>query len=74
MTKAQIEKKYGVHIADDSFWNPRTGRYVKAYAIYSADGERWECGLHKMEQVEAECKEWAKALLEIKAAAERRSA
>ena len=67
MTRAQIEKKYGVHITDDSFWNPRTGRYVKAYAMYSADGCRWECGMRTIAQVEAECKEWEKALLDIKA-------
>ena len=65
MTKAQIEKTYGVKIRDDSFYNPRTGKSVKQYRIYSADGCQWENGLKSMEDVERECKEWASELKEI---------
>ena len=65
MTKAQIEKTYGVKIRDDSFYNPRTGKSVKQYRIYSADGCQWENGLRSMADVERECKEWASELKEI---------
>ena len=71
MTREQIEKKYGVAIRDDSFWNPMNGRYVKQYKIYSADGCRWETGFKNIKEVEAECKRWSNALLEIKANVEK---
>lgn len=67
MTKAQIEKKYGVRIADDSFYNPMRNKYTKAYKIYSADGCPWENGLRTLKAVETECKYYEKQLLSIKA-------
>lgn len=66
MTKAQIENKYGVRIADDSFYHPLKGRFVKQYRMYSADGCPWENGLRTLKDVENECKQWAEALLRIK--------
>ena len=66
MTKQQLEKKYGITIADDSYYNPRTNKFVKAYKIYSADGCPWEKGLRTLKEVEAECKEWENQLLMIK--------
>lgn len=67
MTRTQLEKTYGIRIADDSFVNPINGRYVKAYKMYSADGCPWENGLRSLKAVEAECKEYSKQLLAIKA-------
>lgn len=66
MTKAQIEKKYGVRIADDSFYNPIKNKHTKAYRIYSADGCPWENGLRNLKEVEKECKQWERQLLSIK--------
>ena len=71
MSKAQLEKTYGIHITDDSYYSPRTGKYVKAYKFTSADGCPWENGLRSLKAVERECIEWAKHLLDIKSRAER---
>ena len=59
-------------IRDDSFYNPRTGKFVRAYRFCSADGCPWENGLRTLKAVEQECKEWAKHLLAIKEGVERR--
>lgn len=67
MNKAQLEKKYGITIRDDSFIHPLNGRTYKQYRIYSADGCCWEKGLKGLKGVEKECKEWEKQLLSIKA-------
>ena len=67
MSRQQIEKKYGVKIVDDSFYNPFKGRYTKAYRMYSADGCPWEKGLRTLKAVQEECEAWSKQLLAIKA-------
>ena len=67
MSRKQLEEKYGIRIADDSFYSPLKNRIVKAYKIYSADGCPWENGLPNLKAVESECKEWEKHLLAIKA-------
>lgn len=69
MTKAQIEKKWGVTIIDDSYFDG-FDRYVKAYRMYSADGCSWENGLRTIKAVEEECRKWSDALLGIKATVE----
>lgn len=61
----RLEKKYGIKVADDSFFHPLTGKYYKRYKMYSADGCSWENGL-TLKGLQAECKTWADALLEIK--------
>ena len=66
MTKAQIEKRFKVTIADDSYFGP-TGRFVKMYKIYSADGCRWETGMKTLKAVYEECMEWKDTLLDIAA-------
>lgn len=66
MTRAQIEKKYGVAIVDDSYYN-WNGKLVKQYRIHSADGCPWENGLKTIKAVEQECKQWEQQLLAIKA-------
>ena len=33
-----LEKKYGIKVVDDSFYSPLSGRFVKCYKMYSADG------------------------------------
>ena len=71
MTKTQIEKKYGVKVVDDSFYNPIKNKYTKSYKIYSADGCPWENGLRTLKAVEAECKHYERQLLSIKAVKER---
>ena len=70
MTRTQLEKKYGITIRDDGFYNPRTGKYVQAYKFCSADGCPWENGLRTIKAIEKECEEWAKHLLDIKARVE----
>ena len=60
-----LEKKYGIKVVDDSFYSPLSGRFVKCYKMYSADGCPWENGLSR-EGVKRECEKWAKELLEIK--------
>ena len=64
MTKAQIEKKYGVHIV----WN----LWNEEYVIYSADGCRWDCGFRTINECEKECKEWKDTLISIKTIKEER--
>lgn len=71
MTRNQLEKTYGIKITDDSFYNPRNGRFVKAYKFCSADGCSWENGLRTIKAIEQECQEWAKHLLSIKERVER---
>jgi len=68
MSRAQLEKKYGIKIADDS-WVDMSGRIRKAYKIYSADGCPWAKGLKNLKAVENECKYWETALLKIKSIA-----
>lgn len=72
MNKQQLENKYGIHITDDSYYSPRTGKYIKAYKFYSADGCPWENGLRSIKAIERECEEWAKHLLTIKEDVENR--
>lgn len=66
MSRKQLEKTYGITIADDSFYNPLKGRFVKAYKIYSADGCVWEKGLRSLAAIKAECETWKEQLLKIK--------
>lgn len=66
MTGRQLEGKYGIKIADDSFYT-MAGTLIKAYKIYSADGCLWENGLRSIKAVEQECKQWGQQLLAIKA-------
>ena len=74
MTKAQLEKKYGIYIEDDSYYHPLGNRFVKQYRMYAADGCQWENGLRTIKAVEAECKQWELELLSIKRTAEARKA
>ncbi len=66
MSKKSLEKRYGVTIADDSYWNPLSGKYVKQYKMYSADGCLWENGLTTIKAVEEECRRYGDHLLHIK--------
>ena len=71
MTRAQIEKRWGVTIRDDSFWNPISAKEIKCYRVYSADGCPWENGLRTLKAVERECRIWSDRLLYIKKCTER---
>ena len=66
MSRAQLEKRYGIRIADDSYYNPYTFKWVKGYRIYTADGCQWENGLRTIKDVARECERWADAILKIK--------
>ena len=66
MTRLQIEKKYGVTIADDSYYNPYTHKWVRQYKLYSADGCPWENGLRTLADVLRECQQWQLELLSVK--------
>ena len=65
MTRKQLEQKYSIRIADDSYVNPISGRFVRAYKIYSADGCCWEKGLRNLKAVKAECEQWKNAFAAI---------
>ena len=60
-----LEKKYGITVTDDSYYNPLTGRLVKQYNIYDAEGCSWAKGLTR-EGVKKECEYWHDALLKSK--------
>ena len=60
-----LEKKYGITVTEERWWNPLTNRMMKTYNIYSADGCPWEKGLTR-EGVKKECEQWAKSLISIK--------
>lgn len=61
----RLEKKYGIWVVEDDFYNPFTGRISKRYKMYSADGCKWANGLTK-EGVKEECEKYSEALLKIK--------
>ena len=65
MSKRSLEKKYGITIVENGYYDWR-GRYVKLYDMYSADGCCWEKGLRTLKDVQNECKEWERSLLQIK--------
>ena len=65
MNKRQLEKKYGIRIVDDSYFN-FLGKHVKAYKYYSADGCPFSNNLRTLKAVEADCKYWETALLSIR--------
>jgi hypothetical protein len=62
MTKAQIEKRWGVKIVEDGY----TYRGDKVYRMYSADGCPWEKGIRTIAGCERECREWDAQLTAIK--------
>lgn len=66
MNRTQLEKKYGITIVSEDYWNPLSGRYQKSYKYYSADGCPFSNGLGNLHYVEDDCKRWEDALLHIK--------
>ena len=66
----QFEKKYGIFIEDDSYWNPLWNRFVKQYKIYTADGCKWENGL-SYKSLLKEIRENKEFFLKIKAQKEK---
>ena len=65
MNRVQLERKYGIHIADDSYING-FGKIVKRYKYYSADGCPFSNNLPTIKAVEKDCKYWEMALLDIR--------
>jgi hypothetical protein len=63
-----LNKKYGVKIVSDSYYNSLLDRSVTLYNIISADGCSWEKGLTTKRAVKAECERWAANLTMIKEA------
>ena len=62
-----LEQKYGVTVVSEGHhYHMYAGKSVETFKMYSADGCCWEKGLSR-KGVKAECKEWHRALLEIKA-------
>ena len=61
----RLEKKYGIKILDDEIYNPLTGKTLKRYKMYSADGCPWQNGLTK-EGIKKECEIYADRLIKIK--------
>ena len=64
-----IEKKYGIKVVDDSFYSPKSGRFVKCYKIFTADGCQWENGLSR-QGVKDEVKMYGKDFQKIAKIAE----
>lgn len=62
-----LEKKYGITVVSEEFYNPLSGKFEVTYKMYSADGCPWEKGLSRR-GVKRECEDWAEVLLEIKRA------
>lgn len=58
------ERKYGVTIVDDSFYDIY-GQWRRRYKVYCADGNKWMNGL-TWKDMRTMFKEDGKALLEIK--------
>jgi hypothetical protein len=63
----RLEEKYGIHIADDSFYSPLTGKFYKRYRIYTVDGCQWENGL-TFRGLQAECKKYSDTFKKIASA------
>lgn len=53
----KMEEKYHIHIVDDSFYSPLSGKFHKRYRIYTADGCQWTNGL-TFRSLQSECKEY----------------
>lgn len=64
-TIQQLENKYGIHIVDDSCFDPFTYKIRKQYKIFTADGCQWENGL-SWRSVLRECKTWGEEFIAIK--------
>ncbi len=71
MGRATLEKRYGIKIANDDYFDPFSGKCVKQYKVYSADGCLWNYGLATMKAVEEVCRRNRDSLLHIKELAER---
>lgn len=61
----RLEKKYGIKVFDDSYYNWLTGRFVRRYRMYTADGCSWDKGLTK-DGVKFECERWGDEFIAIK--------
>ena len=61
----KLEKKYGIKIVDDSYWNPLQQKYLKRYRVYAADGCEWENNM-TWKRLLAMLREDADRLIEIK--------
>ena len=60
----KMEKKYGIKVRDDSYWNPFKRKFVKRYKIYTADGCPWENGL-SFRGLQAECRKHGDVFIAI---------
>lgn len=60
----KMQKKYGITIVDDSFYNPLTDKFCKRYKIYTADHCKWENGL-TFRGLQKECREYGDVFIEI---------
>ena len=61
-----LEKKYGVKVMSEGHhYNPKVGKMIETFKMYSADGCCWEKGISR-KGVKLECEAWGKQLLEIK--------
>ena len=61
----QMERKYGIKIRDDTFYDPLKNRTVKRYRIYTADGCQWENGL-TFRGLQAECRKYGNTFKKIR--------
>lgn len=60
----KLEKKYHIHIRDDSFYDPFTNRHLTRYKIFTADGCNWENGLSYRGLLK-ECREHGRTFINI---------
>ena len=69
-----LNKKYGVTIVEDSYYNTFLDCSVTLYNIIAADGCCWEKGLSTKRAVKTECERWAEQLSRINDAVKVRKA
>lgn len=61
----RLETKYGIKVVLDTIYNPLSGRTLKRYKIYTADGCPWDKGL-SYQRLLKECTIYGETFLKIK--------
>lgn len=60
-----LERTYGIKVVSEGHhYNPKKGKSIETFKIYTADGCPWENGLSK-EGVKRECERWGGTMVEI---------
>ena len=65
MTKSQLEKRYGIHIAYDPYFSPLKDKMINDYSVYTADGCKWG-NFRTLKAITEECKMYGRFFIEVK--------